>query len=70
MSGSEMDDNSTDSFHELLLMEQGLVDRLRGLTASLPENDPYRVLLDRHLLELERIVGRLESLEYESGHLN
>ena len=69
VSGSEMDDNASDPFNELLRMEQGLVERLRSLTASLPEGEPYRSLLDRHLRELERIVGQLENLERDLENL-
>ena len=46
-----------------LRLEQQLLAQMRRLIRDLPEGDPYRAVLERHLGKLEDAVGRLEALE-------
>jgi hypothetical protein len=51
------------SSDEGLRLEQQLLAQMRQLIRDLPEGDPYRAVLERHLGKLEDAVSRLEALE-------
>ena len=55
------------SSDEGLRLEQQLLARMRQLIRDLPEGDPYRAVLERHLGKLEDAVSRLEALEKGQG---
>jgi hypothetical protein len=46
-----------------LRLEQQLLAQMRRLIRDLPEGDPYRAVLQRHLGKLEDTVSQLEALE-------
>ncbi|MBO0688806.1 MAG: hypothetical protein J2P40_04425 [Candidatus Dormibacteraeota bacterium] len=51
------------SSDEGLRLEQQLLVQMRQLIRDLPEGDPYRAVLERHLGNLEEAVSRLDALE-------
>jgi hypothetical protein len=47
---------------DALRLEQDLLVQVRQLIAQLPEQNAYRILLERHEQRLEDAIGRIERL--------
>ena len=59
---------------DALRLERDLLSEVRGLIAQLPQDNAYRILLERHEEKLEQAIERIEELgrprredELESG---
>jgi hypothetical protein len=50
---------------EVLSLERRLVAQMQQLIAELPEGNPYRVVLERHVGKLEEAIAQLEELYAE-----
>ena len=51
---------------EVLSLERRLVAQMHQLIGVLPEGNPYRVVLERHIGRIEQSISQLESLHREN----
>ena len=56
------DDDGVEHLDRALRLEQDVLAQMRALLAELPEDDPFRSVLERHRGSLEEAVSQIETL--------
>ncbi|HYZ01606.1 MAG TPA: hypothetical protein VFA92_08930 [Candidatus Binatia bacterium] len=56
------EDDGVEHLDRALRLEQEVLAQMRALLAELPEDDPFRAVLERHRGSLEEAVSQIETL--------